>query len=714
MAITNVKSFLESGGTKTDPTSATQRFRDEAGLSTSSLSSSRGGSSGGGQTDKARRQDQAYYTERARVKEEAIRQAEVKRQEALEQERRRKAVEDARRKQLLDQGTREKLKKSLMDKGLSERQATRKLAVKSQDIGANISKRKTNIEKLQTKKETISIRELSPKTTKLIPKSVQEKKGFFERTKLTKGEKTGNIFVDVLRSSLKTTDVSLKSLGVTKKVERSFPSLTKQRDTNINLPYINKKLDITSALGSTAQQIFLLGGISSTTQQAIKLTQPLIRIVPDKIKVNLVGTSQKLIGGGIRTETGFVIKKAGTIVKGKATGFSSIEPTAVKNIVKVSSKVGGMTFKSPKLSLFKGTVTPKISQKFVSKGQGFSVRGTGASGTLSRTGTITTGKLNVGKDIKTFISGGVQDTSKRGVSALEGGTIVKGIGSARVSGLIFPAKEKAISFIPLTSKKGSVLISPLSIQLPKINLLKSAGLGATKGSIDAFATTVPATVPATMVVSRVPLLTGVLSSTTTTPKTITSTMNIPKTFSALKTSQVPKQTPKLIQSISPITIQKARTKTTPIQKTKLATITIPKLRTKQIIKTVTPPIITTFIPKITTKIIVPSMKRTKVPKAITRRGTFKVSVRRFGKFRPIGFGSTRREAFNIGRTRVAKTLGATFRVEGFGKMPTNIKGFKTKKSKKGLLFIEQPKFRLSTGSELKEIQMFKRKKGSIF
>jgi len=79
-----------------------------------------------------------------------------------------------------------------------------------------------------------------------------------------------------------------------------------------------------------------------------------------------------------------------------------------------------MTFKSPKLSLFKGTVTPKISQKFVSKGQGFSVRGTGASGTLSRTGTITTGKLNVGKDIKTFISGGVQDTSKRGVSALEG------------------------------------------------------------------------------------------------------------------------------------------------------------------------------------------------------------------------------------------------------------------------------------------------------
>ena len=108
------------------------------------------------------------------------------------------------------------------------------------------------------------------------------------------------------------------------------------------------------------------------------------------------------------------------------------------------------------------------------------------------------------------------------------------------------------------------------------------------------------------------------------------------------------------------------------------------------------------------------MKRTKVPKAITRRGTFKVSVRRFGKFRPIGFGSTRREAFNIGRTRVAKTLGATFRVEGFGKMPTNIKGFKTKKSKKGLLFIEQPKFRLSTGSELKEIQMFKRKKGSIF
>jgi len=63
----------------------------------------------------------------------------------------------------------------------------------------------------------------------------------------------------------------------------------------------------------------------------------------------------------------------------------------------------------------------------------------------------------------------------------------------------------------------------------------------------------------------------------------------------------------------------------------------------------------------------------------------------------------------IGRSAASKTLGATFKVPTYkGK---KIKGFRTKKTKEGVEFIELPKFRLSTGTEKKEIKYFKQLKG---
>ena len=86
---------------------------------------------------------------------------------------------------------------------------------------------------------------------------------------------------------------------------------------------------------------------------------------------------------------------------------------------------------------------------------------------------------------------------------------------------------------------------------------------------------------------------------------------------------------------------------------------------------------------------------------------FQVLMRRFGKFKSVGITKTSQEAFNLGKFKTGTSLGATFKVEGSTQQPTNIFGYKKKKTKEGILFIEQPKFRLSTGSEKKEINYYR-------
>jgi len=103
--------------------------------------------------------------------------------------------------------------------------------------------------------------------------------------------------------------------------------------------------------------------------------------------------------------------------------------------------------------------------------------------------------------------------------------------------------------------------------------------------------------------------------------------------------------------------------------------------------------------------------KTKLKQASSPFGKFAVSLRRFGKFKVIGYGKTEMEAFGIGKKAASTTLGATFRVEGLTKVPKSVPGFKTKKTKEGQLFIELPKFRLSTRGEKKEIQLYKGLKG---
>jgi len=195
------------------------------------------------------------------------------------------------------------------------------------------------------------------------------------------------------------------------------------------------------------------------------------------------------------------------------------------------------------------------------------------------------------------------------------------------------------------------------------------------------------------------------------------------------------QTPKITQLSSSKSRGRGRAKSLITQKVtqdvKIDTIQIPKSDTSVSTKRKQSPrlstlqrqqIITTqetaFVPTIPT-IRTPTRKipkglRFKRRKKVAPTRTFgtTVSLRRYGKFKTIASGISTGRAISIGSQRASSTLGATFKITGFGKGKIRTpKGFKRKKDKKeGLLFIEKRKFRLSKRGEKVEIQEAKRKK----
>ncbi len=93
------------------------------------------------------------------------------------------------------------------------------------------------------------------------------------------------------------------------------------------------------------------------------------------------------------------------------------------------------------------------------------------------------------------------------------------------------------------------------------------------------------------------------------------------------------------------------------------------------------------------------------PKTMKSSRRYTVEVRRFGKFRPIGTFGSLGKAFEVGRGRVTRTLGVTFKIRGLTQ-PGTPKGFYSKTTREGRLFIQQPKYRLSSLGEKGEIQMY--------
>jgi len=100
----------------------------------------------------------------------------------------------------------------------------------------------------------------------------------------------------------------------------------------------------------------------------------------------------------------------------------------------------------------------------------------------------------------------------------------------------------------------------------------------------------------------------------------------------------------------------------------------------------------------------------KNPKPKIKPKRYTVSVRRFGVFKPLTRTRTQSKAFSLGETHVGRTLAATFKVKGKGLKLRTPKGFYSKRTKEGVLFIEKRGKRLSTRPETREIKTFKRKK----
>ena len=189
-----------------------------------------------------------------------------------------------------------------------------------------------------------------------------------------------------------------------------------------------------------------------------------------------------------------------------------------------------------------------------------------------------------------------------------------------------------------------------------------------------------------------------LEITKPTQQPITTTIVVPKQIQTPTQQQVPRQTsPQVVvprSLIIPVQVQPQ------VVVPKLAQITTQQQRAGTISLAVN---ISQELPMISE--ILKPQKQTKVSK----QGLFPVLVRRFGKFKIAGIGRTQREAFSIGKQKIGGTLAATFKVKGANAI--TIPGFKTKKKKGEIFYIEEPKYRLSKASEVKEIQLYKRKKG---
>jgi hypothetical protein len=175
---------------------------------------------------------------------------------------------------------------------------------------------------------------------------------------------------------------------------------------------------------------------------------------------------------------------------------------------------------------------------------------------------------------------------------------------------------------------------------------------------------------------------------------------VSRTISRTRTTQVvvPSQRTDTIQRVVPI--QKIVQRQIPSQAQEFIQVQKQQLIQKPIIPK--PIIPKPIIPKIPIPIF-PRLKPTKTPRSQPFK--FPVLVRRFGKFKVVGFGRTPGQAVKIGTDVVSKTLARTFRVPGF--KGTRLPGFRTKKEKEGFVFIEPSKRALGTPTEIKEITSFR-------
>ena len=378
---------------------------------------------------------------------------------------------------------------------------------------------------------------------------------------------------------------------------------------------------------------------------------------------NVIGRTDSFVSTGFSKEvySNDIIKSVGVGSSASVKGDKLINTFVKFPSGKISTKVNPNVYKDSFISV---SAAKQQGDYFKIIGLSKGVKGSRArfSGIIKTTSS--------GDDITRISSGGYPSSQQLQSAALD--TVNKAIGGAASVG----TKTKSIT--GFTARTGSVENVP-SASVVSSNQLTSVKLAPK--------------------VSSSMNLNSVISSGTTSS---TVSLSLPKINSGSRSKTIVRQ--KSISAQLP-TI-------TPANIVQQASAQKQGLRQQQILIQkpiqVFRPFVVSNVPRFITPFALPRIKVSDpLPKS---KGSFAVFGRRFGKFRLVGYGKTEGEAVEIGKDFASQTLGATFKIPGA--KTEVLPGYKTKYSKKeGKVFIQLPKYRLSTGSEKKEIKMFKALKG---
>lgn len=443
-------------------------------------------------------------------------------------------------------------------------------------------------------------------------------------------------------------------------------------------------------------ELFIFAGASPV----FKTTVQVERSIAEQQRAIIFGGKQQI--GEKTSSVAQIIKTTGgrqgasvAVVKSKTAGAVTVSR------VDLAGQIGKQP---PALKFPSGTVGTKGVQKFTAKALSVSIQ-KGQRVFFERT----VGIVREGRKVTPFVgqAGGLAG-SKVSVSA---GIAQRVTGPSTNYFAIIKTLPKAVA----RPKTFEVLPRGLFIGPPKIAVPKataSAGVQTVqiaKSVTQSTSATLAAAV--TPVVPQAPIAVIAPTVQTITQRTTPIQTAVPRQVPIVKTGAITKT--KAITQVKTIT----KTRTRGIQGSSAATTTITnQIQTPKVI-TITPtipkqtgktrvPSIPTIVPPVTTQgvPIIPGFKlrgRVQAP----RIRTFGVAVRRRGVFRPIGRGLRLQQAISVGATRVGGTIAATFRITP--EQPGRITGVRTPKKfrrRRGLTFVELPKFRLDTPGEIRGIK----------
>jgi hypothetical protein len=546
--------------------------------------------------------------------------------------------------------------------------------------------------------KTIEAEERSARTQQIISQSVREKGFVSTARELIQERKPAGIVL----AGFETIGVGIEKLS--SKITRS------------DLTY-SQKIRVQQTVGRT----LLVGSVLPL----FKTTAVVERTVAKQQTALIAGTRQPISDKFSRVKVG-IKTEAGRI----GTGVARVESKTVGPITVSKVKLAGQVGKKPpSLAFPTGTPTTGGVQKFIARSVSVSVR---KGERLFFQKTI--GVIKEGRKVTPFVGrgAGIQfPKSALGVGATERITGP----STRFVSIIRDIPKAVPKPIDIEILPRSLFIGPPRIPVPKsavpslkpvVTFTKTAPVTPTAQvqtlktvQISSVQTGVPSTIASAITpqITQAPVAI-VAPSTVPTQKSVqTDSQKISQavtTTPSQKVRTITKQVPAVVpsQAVRPIQTQIVRPIQTqiPSQQITQATRAVLKIPVPTVQKTTIPrsPVINIPLPRPTTPPPPPPPPpRLRVPSTFPRiPRTFGVEVRRRGKFRPIAKGLSLQKAITVGAVRVGGNISATFRVtpEQRGTIPSQVRTPRGFKKKKGLVFVEQPKFRLDMPKEISQIQ----------